>query len=108
MATRRAVLPQKRYRTASGTAALSYPILRCLDLKKEELELCPVGHYCLSGSGKKLKRKSLGTECLLGAECLFLLEGCTVQGSRQIFFFDTEAHTVKLMSKSKQASEQKY
>lgn len=24
------------------------------------------------------------------------------------FFFDTEAHTVKLMSKSKQASEQKY
>lgn len=31
-----------------------------------------------------------------------------MQGSRQIFFFDTEAHTVKLMSKSKQASEQKY
>lgn len=99
------MLPQKRYCTASDTAALSSPILWCLDFKKGELGLCPFGYYCLRGGGEKFKRNSLGAKCLLGAETLFLLEGCTAQGSRQRFIA-SEAHTitVKLMIKSVKTS----
>lgn len=39
---------------------------------------------------------------------LILVRRLHCAGLQTDFFFDTEAHTVKLMSKSKQASEQKY
>lgn len=52
----------------------------------------------LEGVGRNSKETLWGAECLLGAEFLFLLEGCTAQGSD---FIDSEARTitVKLMIK---------
>lgn len=49
-------------------------------ISRRESKDCPFSHIAI----EKLKRNSLGAECLLGAEHLFLLEGCTAQGSREI------------------------